>query len=131
MKTIVFTLYFTILSSIYGVEVKDFETVQEFYNQIELSDRPVVVTFKAAWCEPCKRLRAEFGKIAPEYEDSELSIVTIDADIHTELRHYLIQGSYPTTRVFHRREEIPRTAFLGYEDENYLRPLLNALAEEP
>ncbi len=54
-------------------------TDENYFFQVEQSEKPVVLCFYASWCEQCQRLLPELEKIAAEKADFyRLCIADID-----------------------------------------------------
>jgi len=68
-------------------------------------ERPVLVDFWAAWCQPCRMLGPVLEGLADEAGDA-WDLVKVDTEAHPEVaERYEIRG-IPAVKLFHRGEEI-------------------------
>ncbi len=85
----------------------------EFEATIQKSDKPVLVDFSAAWCQPCKALAPTIEAIASEYE-GKLDVYKVDIDEAQDTAvHFNVRG-VPTCIFFKTGKEVDR--FTGIQD---------------
>ncbi len=81
-------------------------TAEEF-DQVILSEQPVVVDFWAEWCGPCHVIAPAVARLADEFA-GRASICKVDADEYPDiLSRYGIMG-IPTLIFFKAGEEVDR-----------------------
>lgn len=100
---------------------------QEFRELVAESTVPVMVQFSAAWCGPCQQLLGVLKKVAKSYNDSQVMIAYVDADIHADLQKYLM-GGYPTVRTF-STGKVAGASFVGSKSESYLRSFIDGVVK--
>ena len=71
MKKLIFTVNFLLISSLLfgqlpSVNIKDMEGNSLNFSKISNNGKPIIISFWATWCKPCK---AELNTIAEEYDD--------------------------------------------------------------
>ena len=71
MKKLLFTINFLIISTLLigqlpSVNIKDMEGNSLNFSKISNNGKPMIISFWATWCKPCK---AELNTIAEEYDD--------------------------------------------------------------
>jgi len=71
--------------------------INNFEEEVEKSDRPVLVDFWAPWCTPCKKVSPIMEEIAQERDD--IKVVKINVDEETELASKFQVFSIPTLVV--------------------------------
>jgi thioredoxin 1 len=74
-------------------------TDETFQQVVIESDKPVVVDFWAAWCQPCKLVAPELEKLAQKYE-GRLDVVKVDVDANPGLSQAFNILSIPTIAYF-------------------------------
>tara|TARA_B100000614_G_C14501319_1_gene474788 strand:- start:804 stop:1280 length:477 start_codon:yes stop_codon:yes gene_type:complete len=71
MKKLIFTVNFLLISTLLigqlpSVNIKDMEGNSLNFSKISNNGKPMIISFWATWCKPCK---AELNTIAEEYDD--------------------------------------------------------------
>ena len=71
MKKLIFIVNFLLISSLLigqlpSVNIKDMEGNSLNFSKISNNGKPMIISFWATWCKPCK---AELNTIAEEYDD--------------------------------------------------------------
>ena len=71
MKKLIFIVNFLLISSLLfgqlpSVNIKDMEGNSLNFSKISNNGNPIIISFWATWCKPCK---AELNTIAEEYDD--------------------------------------------------------------
>lgn len=85
-------------------EPKDI-TTEDFTDEVETSDIPVLVDFWAEWCGPCKQLAPRIEELAEEF-DGEMKFVKVDVDDNQELAGQFGIRSIPTLLLFDEGEKV-------------------------
>lgn len=87
----------------------------DFEKEVLEAQMPVVVTFSATWCPPCKMLAPVLEEIAEELKD-KVKIMKVDTDENKDLtKQFNIRG-VPTMLVFKGGEMVEKLAFQGEKD---------------
>jgi len=119
-----FLISFSLVSQ---AQFRDLQTVREFQDLIATAAVPVVVQFHASWCGPCHSLSAVFGRVSQQYSDNQVIIAKIDADIHSQVSHYLL-GGYPTVRTF-ENGMLLNPSFTGSQSDSYVISFIDSLLQ--
>jgi thioredoxin 1 len=102
-------------------------TDQNFQEEMEKSDKPVLVDFYASWCGPCQVLGPILEKIAEEFKDKiVLAKVNVDEFPQTSSRF----GIESIPNVFLFKNGKPVDGFLGLVPENTIKNWLKAALEK-
>jgi thioredoxin 1 len=76
------------------------EVTDETFEEIVLNaERPVVVDFWAAWCNPCRMVAPEIERLATKY-GSAIDFVKMDVDANPGVSQALQIQSLPTIAFF-------------------------------
>ena len=89
----------------------DLDQGQRFSLAESVGKQPILLTFFATWCAPCKEELAELKRFAPKAQQEKILIVAIDLDEKAD-----------TVRAFVRREHVPFPVGIDQE-ENIARSL--------
>lgn len=105
-------------------------TAENFKEQaIDASmQRPVLIYFWAAWCEPCKTLSPLLEKLAGEYQGGFI-LAKVDCDQQQQLAAQAGVQSLPTALLV--KEGQPVDQFMGAASESELRQWLDQYVEAP
>ena len=88
---------------------------QEF-NELLKSDKKVMISFHAKWCEPCKKMTPYILKMQTEMKD-QIAIIRLDADENKTLLESLKLDGLPVILIYENGKEIWRNiGFISEED---------------
>ncbi|MGL6284755.1 MAG: thioredoxin family protein [Microcoleaceae cyanobacterium] len=78
-------------------------TDQEFINEVQQTEQPVLVYFWAAWCGPCRLMSPAVEQVANIYSD-RLKIVKLEVDANPEaVKECQVEG-VPALRLFQNNQ---------------------------
>ncbi len=93
----------------------------ESFNDVIMSEKPVLVDFFATWCQPCKMMHPVLEQVKATLGD-KIRIIKVDVDKHLQIAsQYQIQ-SVPTLMLFQNGEMLYRQS--GAMSRNELLALL-------
>lgn len=72
-------------------------TRDSFKNEVQASDKPVLIDFFATWCGPCKMVSPIVDEIADE--NADIKVCKVDVDREPELAQAFGVASIPTLVV--------------------------------
>lgn len=72
-------------------------TKNSFKNEVQASEKPVLIDFFATWCGPCKMVSPIVDEIAEENEN--IKVCKVDVDSEPELAQAFGVASIPTLVV--------------------------------
>ncbi|MCC7419922.1 MAG: thioredoxin [Planctomycetaceae bacterium] len=103
-----------------------------FERQVIMSEKPVLVSFSATWCGPCRAMAPVLRDIAKDY-DGRMVVADIDIDNGPLTSNLYNVRALPTLILFHRGEVVlPFEAGIPQERiSSILDEQLIALATEP
>jgi thioredoxin 1 len=106
--------------------VKEFTTAN-WHEEVESSDKPVLVDFWAPWCGPCRALAPTIDKIADQF-NGRVKVGKLNTDDNTELAvKYGISG-IPQVLIFKGGDQ-PREKLVGLQSEQALVKVINRVLE--
>ena len=85
-------------------------TEDNFDQEVLSSDKPVLVDFWAAWCQPCRAIAPIVDELADEYA-GKAKIGKVDTDAHGQLAARFDIRSIPTLLLFENGEVVHK--FVG------------------
>jgi len=97
-------------------------TESDFQAEVLNADKPVLVDFTAAWCQPCKMIDPIVKQLSQEW-DGKVKVVKLDADENPGvLMQYGVLG-IPTLMLFKAGEVKERVT--GYQPKDKLVAKVN------
>ena len=95
---------------------------ENFAEEVEKSELPVLVDFWAEWCGPCRMMTPVIEEFAGK-NAGEVSVVKIDIDASPAVTQKFQVTSIPTLILF--RDGEPIGTFVGLKDLSQLEQLVN------
>ena len=89
-----------------------------FAEEVEKSETPVIIDFFADWCGPCQMMGPVFESVSKEYQ-GKLKFAKVNTETNSELAGQFGVQSIPTLVVIQDGKEIGRT--MGYLDAEALK----------
>jgi len=89
-------------------------TSENWEQEVNNADVPVVVDFWASWCAPCQMMAPVFEELAKEYHEAgtaKLGKLSTEEEPHLAAQHG-IRG-IPTLVIFYKGQEIDRIVGFG------------------
>jgi thioredoxin 1 len=93
-------------------------TSQTFAAEVLKAEKPVLVEFGAAWCQPCRVLEPLLEELAVEWGD-RVKVAKLDVDEATDLTVNYQVLSVPTTMLFIGGEMLER--FVGLQPKERIK----------
>ena len=106
----------------------DAVTAATWAQEVEQSDKPVIVDFWAEWCGPCHAVAPVLERIAEE-RNGELKVVKVNIDEEQELAMKFGVASIPTMILFKDGE--PAAAAIGAQPKGALERSLGLASSRP
>lgn len=82
-------------------------TKENWDQEVQKSDKPVIVDFWADWCVPCKILEPIYEELAEKYE-GRIKFARLNVDENPEIADRYGIMAIPTLIIFNKGEEINR-----------------------
>jgi thioredoxin 1 len=102
-------------------------TTANWEQEVEQSDKPVLVDFWAPWCGPCRALTPTIEKIATQFA-GQLKVGKLNTDDNPDMAvKYGISG-IPQVLVFKGGDQ-PRDRLVGLQSESALVKVVNRVLE--
>ena len=101
-----------------------FLNMENFDNEINNSEKLVLVDFYATWCGPCKMLAPVLENIAEEYQD-KINVYKVNVDEEMELARKFNIASIPTL-IFFKDGKVAKT-LVGLVSKSDLQEEINTL----
>jgi len=101
-----------------------FLNMENFDNEINNSEKLVLVDFYATWCGPCKMLAPVLENIAEEYQD-KINVYKVNVDEEMELARKFNIVSIPTL-IFFKEGKVAKT-LVGLVSKSDLQEEINTL----
>ncbi len=77
----------------------------ETFNDVIMSDTPVLVDFFATWCQPCKMMHPVLEELKRVVGD-KIRIIKMDVDKHNDMAAQYRVQSVPTLMLFRKGETL-------------------------
>lgn len=101
-----------------------FLNMENFDEEVNNSEKLVLVDFYATWCGPCKMLAPVLENIAEEYQD-KINVYKVNVDEEMELARKFNIVSIPTL-IFFKEGKVAKT-LVGLVSKSDLQEEINAL----
>ena len=109
-----------------GPNVLEF-TTENWEQEVEKSETPVLVDFWAPWCGPCRALAPTIDKLATQYA-GRLKVGKLNTDENGDLAvKYGISG-IPQVLLFKGGDQ-PKERLVGLQSESAIAKVVNRLLE--
>jgi thioredoxin 1 len=100
---------------------------QNYEQEVENSETPVIIDFWAEWCGPCQMLGPVFEELSSDY-DGKLKFVKANTEENTELAgKFSVQG-IPCLIVVKKGEEVDR--IVGFAPAPVLKQKIDSILEQ-
>lgn len=101
-------------------------TLENFEQELDKSEVPVLIDFYADWCGPCQMMKPVFEKLSEEY-GGKLKFLKVNTQAEEGLAmKFGIQG-IPTLIVLKDEKELGR--IVGFAPEDALRQKINEILD--
>ncbi|MCR1899545.1 thioredoxin [Irregularibacter muris] len=99
-------------------------TQDNFEQEVEKSDQPVLVDFWAEWCGPCQMVGPIIDDLAGEY-DGKAKVAKLNVDEQKDLARKFRVMSIPSVLFFKDGKEVDR--LVGAQDKSQYASKLDSL----
>jgi len=102
-------------------ETSQIQSAEEFKKVINTPDKVVVIKFFANWCNPCKKIKPAFEKVAEELKDKGI-FKSLDIE---ELSDVAEAESVPSVPVFKFYKNGKEIDYIATSDESTLKAAIS------
>jgi len=103
-------------------------TSDNWRQEVEQSDKPVVVDFWAPWCGPCRALAPTIDKIADQFA-GKVKVGKLNVDDSPDVATKYGVANIPRVYVFKAGSDKPHKFITGLTSENELVKMINSAME--
>src|SRR5215831_9661899 len=102
-------------------------TSDNWAQEVEQSDKPVLVDFWAPWCGPCRALTPTIDKLAEQFA-GKVKVGKLNVDDAPDIATKYGVTSIPRVFIF-KGGDRPRKTFVGVTSERELTSTINTVME--
>ena len=102
------------------------KTEEEFTDKVEMNDKPVVVSFCAEWCGPCKEQQPRLEAAIANAED-KVDLVKVDIDDLPEVAIEHGVRTVPRVLAIKNGEILDDKKLIGLQDKDVLASFVSEL----
>ena len=107
VKILIVAFSFLLLYPVYASSSSLLILTEKNFQQTIMGERPVLVKFWAAWCEPCRRMAPKFRKVSKSYV-GQILFAELNVDKAKEIANRYQVNTIPTTILFIKGKEMDR-----------------------
>lgn len=96
----------------------EYLTSENYEEQINQSNLPVIVDFYADWCGPCRMMAPVFEELSKEFK-GKINFLKLDTEEEFEIANKFSIMGIPTLLIMHKGKEVAR--LVGFMPKDVLR----------